>query len=489
MCVDSSNWSEEAYVSEYLDDNLFEIIVEATNRTSVLRTGRTLGLSINEFKVWLGINYVMSAVQYPVIRMYWMKDWRVPIIAAAMNRDRFFAIRNRLKCVFDPDILPAEREENRLWKVAPLLQKILEGCHKQERDVHISIDEMIIPFTGMCGFKQYIRGKPNPVGVKLFVLANPNGIVCDYLFYQGDKTFKLEYKDFPLGTAAILQLSSTLVPGHVIYHDRFFTSLRLADELLKRGLFSTGTLAKNRIPKNVDLKDEKELKKMGRGSHDTVTRCDGTVTCVHWYDNKSVVMLSTAQGVDPISRCQRWSKKGREYIDIPRPDVVATYNTSMGGVDMAGRMLSYCASRARTKKWTVRVILHMFDMAITNSWLKYRSDKLKKGQKLKSIKQLRLFKIDFGKTLIENGSEKQNEASSQSEESDDETSVTSRFVPQPSKRKRTNRSDHMPQLHHNIYKRCRFQGCRSKTNVECSKCKMFLCLTSKRNHYTEYHRD
>lgn len=144
---------------------------------------------------------------------------------------------------------PGEREANRVWKVAPLLEKILVRCHKQERDTHISIDEMIIPFTGRCGMKQYIRGKPNPVGIKLFGLANPNGIVCDYLVYQGGKSFKTEFKNFPLGTAPVLQLSTTLVPGHVTYHDRFFTSVYLADELLKRGLYSTGTLAKNRIPK------------------------------------------------------------------------------------------------------------------------------------------------------------------------------------------------------------------------------------------------
>lgn len=124
---------------------------------------------------------------------------------------------------------------------------------------------------------------------------------------------------------------------------------------------------------------------MGRGSYDAVTRGDGKMTCVHWFDNKSVFMLSTAQGTDPALKCQRWSKKERSYIDVPRPNVVATYNSSMGGVDMAGRMLAYCSSRARTKKWTVRVILHMFDMAITNSWLKYRSDQLKKGGKLMNI--------------------------------------------------------------------------------------------------------
>ena len=354
------------------------------------------------------------------------------------------------------------------------------------RQVHISVDEMIIPFTGTCGFKQYIRGKPNPVGIKLFVLANPNGTVCDFLAYQGETTFSEEFRKYTLGTAAILQLTTTLVPGHVIYHDRFFTSVVLSDELLKRGFFCTGTLAKNRVPKNAGLKNEKELKKMGRGSHDLVTRGDGKLSCIHWFDNKCVIMLSSAEGVEPISRCRRWSKKDGTYVDIARPEVIKSYNVFMGGVDMAGSMLSYCASRARTKKWTIRVILHMFDMAVTNAWLQYRADKLQKGVPLKKVKQLRLFKLDYGKNLIESGKTAA-ESSDDSEESDTEPGPSG-FIPQPSKRRRTSGAGHMPQLHHNLYKRCRQSGCRSKTNVECSTCKMFLCLTSKRNHFAEYHK-
>lgn len=73
----------------------------------------------------------------------------------------------------------------------------------------------------------------------------------------------------------------------------------------------------------------------------------------------------------------------------------------MGGVDMADRMLSYCPSRARTKKWTIRVILHMFDLAVSNGWLQYREDQKALSVPLHKIMQLRSYKLEYGQSLIE----------------------------------------------------------------------------------------
>ncbi|CAH2087423.1 unnamed protein product [Euphydryas editha] len=88
--------------------------------------------------------------------MYWSEKWRVPIIIQAMTRNRFYAIR---------------------------------GCLAQDRPQALCVDEMIIPFSGRCHMRQYCPNKPNPVGLKVFVLASPQGIVCDMVVYQGDTTF------------------------------------------------------------------------------------------------------------------------------------------------------------------------------------------------------------------------------------------------------------------------------------------------------------
>lgn len=102
----------------------------------------------------------------------------------------------------------------------------------QPREQNICVDEQMIAFSGTCGLKQYVPNKPNPVGLKVFVLANPNGIICDFFVYQGKTTFPLETSQgFSLGESAVLYLMRSLVPGHTMYTDRYFTTVKLADEL------------------------------------------------------------------------------------------------------------------------------------------------------------------------------------------------------------------------------------------------------------------
>ncbi|VVC88839.1 unnamed protein product [Leptidea sinapis] len=174
------------------DDDILDKMVTASNRTALSRTGHTLEITLKELKISFGLNFIMSCLRYPKIRMYWSNKWRIPIIVKAMKRDRFFKIRSSLKVVYDDDLSSEEEKDDKIWKLRPLLDRVLEGCHKQERTVDMSIDEMIIPFAGQCGIRVYLPCKPNPLGLKVLVLTNPNGVVCDMIVYQCDTTFPTE---------------------------------------------------------------------------------------------------------------------------------------------------------------------------------------------------------------------------------------------------------------------------------------------------------
>ena len=67
--------------------------------------------------------------------------------------------------------------------------------------------------------------------------------------------------------------------NYKLYYDNYFTTIRLQVELKKLGIFSVGTVRSNRLPDLV-MKDEKTLKREGRGSMDhRITHVDGVQLC------------------------------------------------------------------------------------------------------------------------------------------------------------------------------------------------------------------
>ncbi|XP_030767157.1 piggyBac transposable element-derived protein 3-like [Sitophilus oryzae] len=249
----------------------------------------------------------------------------------------------------DMIIVLGESEKNCL-----VAKKVKQGCLQLPREKVIAVDEQMIPFTGTCQMKQFVRGKPNPEGLKNFVAAAPDGLVVDFELYQGKNTFPDEtVKSLGVGPSAVVRLTRTLFPGTHVYCDRYFTTTPLLEYLHQQELNCTGTTMKSRIPAAVHLTSDKIMAKISRGSSEQIVRQYGKVLVVQWYDLKSVLLASTGLGMEPTDECKRWSKKDSKYIQVSRPYIVAKYNDCMGGIDLIDRMISYYRIQARSKKWTV----------------------------------------------------------------------------------------------------------------------------------------
>lgn len=72
--------------------------------------------------------------------------------------------------------------------------------------------------------------------------------------------------------------------------------------------------------------------------------------------------MSSREGSQPVNKCTRWRRVTKRCIEVDRSLAIKVYNLNMGGIDFLDRMISYYRIPARTKKWTVRVIMHMFDL-------------------------------------------------------------------------------------------------------------------------------
>ncbi|CAG5023342.1 unnamed protein product [Parnassius apollo] len=104
------------------------------------------------------------------------------------------------------------------------------STYRTGRSLNTNLEEMrtfvgVSMVMGKCKMKQVVRGKPNPEGIKVFLLANPNGLPLDlYLYQGGGTTVESALHPMPekldLGGRVVLKLVDTLPKHSSIYIDR-----------------------------------------------------------------------------------------------------------------------------------------------------------------------------------------------------------------------------------------------------------------------------
>ena len=287
--------------SVFFDEDVWKFLVEHTNQyataylaNKVLKK-RSLYINwkpvtVNEMKAFVAMILNMGIIQLPDLKDYRRKDetLNLPFFRNLFTRDRFFQIFNMLHV---GDIDSPEKSS----KIEPFVQLLLPKFKRAFiPSKQVAVDKSVVTFKGRVSFRQHLKGKPNPWGIKAFMLCESDtGYVVSFSIYYGKDT-TLVRPDLPHTVRAVLTVLESLQhKGYDVYVDRFYNSPLLALELLKLGFTVTGTVQSNRkgLPAAIRKKS-----KADKGSI-TAYRA-GKLMALAWMDKRKVFMLSTKHTKD-----------------------------------------------------------------------------------------------------------------------------------------------------------------------------------------------
>uniref|UniRef100_A0A2H1VNZ4 SFRICE_040850 n=1 Tax=Spodoptera frugiperda TaxID=7108 RepID=A0A2H1VNZ4_SPOFR len=218
------------------------------------------------------------------------------------------------------------------------------------------IDETMVPWRGRLAFRQYIKNKAHKYGIKLYKLCTPEGYTSAIVVYTGKgvtQPGKLH------GTQIVKKLIDGLEhAGRIVIADNFYTSVDLAEDLLKNKTMMCGTIRINRkrLPKTVICKKLKKGQITGQMNR-------AGVKIIKWCDKRAVTMITTCK--DHEDKVIDTGKK-RKITGEPilKPKCVIMYNNTKKGVDYSDQMTSYYSSLKRGLKWYRKLMMSILFDAI-----------------------------------------------------------------------------------------------------------------------------
>nr|XP_039258485.1 piggyBac transposable element-derived protein 4-like [Styela clava] len=320
------------YLSLVWDENLWNTLVTNTNNHAVYvlqRNPNSLSaksiikdsISIEEMKAFFALRGAMEMLLYKDrYEQYWRtKNTRLtytPGFAEIMSRDRFLAIWSLLHCVDEND--PNVNKSDKIYKTRPIFNSILEKFqHHYAPGCNLSLDEGMIPTKNKLSFRQYIKDKPTKWGIKTFLVCDSeNGYICNAEVYTGKREDNNCIPSLGVTGNLVVRLCEPFYgQNHIIYMDRFYTSVRLADYLLRQKVTRIcGTTMTNRkhFPKMI-IKRKNE---MGKGESDILY--NGSVGAIAWQDKKNNIfyyngIFRFAEHASPKIRASS-TKKSRYYM-------------------------------------------------------------------------------------------------------------------------------------------------------------------------------
>lgn len=243
--------------------------------------------------------------------------------------------------------------------------------------------------------------------------------------------------------------------------------------LQQNEIMACGTIrcSRKHIPKNFPA--DKEMK---RG--DISYFMSGSISVVKWMDNRGVYLASNF--IDPTEvikvkrRVAGQANKIDIDIDIDCPLIIQHYNKGMGGVDLMDQKKVYYEYDRRSKwRFYLRLFFDLFELCVHNSYIIYKKLILANSSSI-NVTSIE-FRAALAKELISCFNSRKRAFSAS-------TKFGTNFISMSKSLHKMEKSECWKRCFH-----CASYKKYSRTNVFCVQCNVFLCFTTSRDCFGNYH--
>lgn len=355
------------YFFLFFNSDMLKLILESTNKygnvlkaavtTPRSRFSKWTDLNVAELKTFFGILLLMGTIKLNRVVDYWSTHYFFRLSPHRfMSRDRFFLILRSL------NVQNNERPESifKIKSLIDLFNNTVDAVYYPLRE--LTIDESLILWKGRLFFRQYNKGKVHKYGIKLYILADANGIILKIHVYAGSQDVQVGGRNHTNKVVHLL-MQKYIEKGHALYLDNFYTSVGLADELIGKNTYVTGTLRQNRIGNPSEIK----MTKLKPGES-CIVHNNKKIVITKWQDKREVTFIST----EHKSYYQGTTSRRVRTIKY-KPAVQIKYNKYMRAVDRHDQMLSYYCCEHKTLRWYKKVIIHIMQICLVNGYLLFNA--------------------------------------------------------------------------------------------------------------------
>lgn len=364
----------DEYFAHFFTDKILDIVLQYTNAEISIQSQKyhsNYNVSLttkSEIKALFAILIRSAANKDNHLSAKYMFDRKVSgtFYKACMSRERFIFLMNCLR--FDSrDTRNERKQSDSFTHIREIWEIFIEICRSSYTpSTYLTIDEQLVGFRGRCPFRIYIPNKPAKYGIKIVMLCDSSSkYMIDASPYLGKGT---NTNGLPLATHFVRELTKSVQGSNRnITMDNWFTSIPLADELLKEpyNLTIIGTLRKNKAEIPQEFLNVKQ-----RNPNTSIFCYDRKKTMVSYMPkkNKVVLLLSTMH-------------ENAELATNGKPEIIVHYNQTKGGVDTFDQMCSSMCCNRKTRRWPMVIFYDMINIACINSYIIYTTNTLKLNKK------------------------------------------------------------------------------------------------------------